>query len=319
MKLTKRLKVDHVGEANLNKQSIHLLDIYFDWFLNELQLLIRQGLIKKYYKEKGNIRVLKGKLEFADQINKNLIHKERFYTSHQVYEKDHLVHQILGQALSIVEQMSNGNYLYSKCKKISLDFPDVQKIKATSVTFDSIPNVRKLVPYQTALQIARLIILNYAPNISSGNENLLALLFDMNSLWEEYILMRLKNAAHNEFEIHGQKSKIFWNRNTIRPDIVIRKGDETFIVDTKWKNINGNIPSTDDLRQMYVYNEYWKSHKAVLLYPSDKSEYPNFKQFEGIIEKKENHQCGLGRISIFNSHNFKLRVSIGNEILEWFN
>jgi 5-methylcytosine-specific restriction enzyme subunit McrC len=253
LKVTKKLNVVNVGQANVNKQSIHLLDLYFEWFLNELQILIHQGLVKKYYKEKRNINVLKGKIEFAEHINKNLIHKERFFTSHQVYERNHLVHQILGQALAIVEQMSNGSYIYSKCKTIILDFPEVEKIKANSLTFNSLPKNRKTVPYKTALEIARLIILNYAPNISSGKENMLALLFDMNSLWEEYILKKIQYVAQDGFEVFGQKSKVFWNGITIRPDIVIRNGSDTYIIDTKWKKINGNKPSIEDLKQMYIY------------------------------------------------------------------
>jgi 5-methylcytosine-specific restriction enzyme subunit McrC len=66
-----------------------------------------------------------------------------------------------------------------------------------------------------------------------------------------------------------QKSKPFWNGITIRPDIVIEKGDETYIIDTKWKNISGNKPSTNDLRQMYLNNECWKSSKALLIRPSN--------------------------------------------------
>jgi 5-methylcytosine-specific restriction enzyme subunit McrC len=318
LKVTKKLNLDNVGQANVNKQSIHLLDIYFEWFLNELQLLIRQGLIKKYYKEKRNIKVLKGKLEFAEHISKNLIHKERFFTSHQVYEKDHLIHQILGQALNIVDQMSNGSYLYSKCKSINLDFPEVKKIRATVTTFNTLPKNRKTAPYKTALEIARLIILNYAPNITSGKENMLALLFDMNSLWEEYVLVKLKQAATDGTLVFGQSVKVFWNGITIRPDIVIQNGIDTYIIDTKWKNINGNKPSTDDLRQMYVYNEYWKSTKAVLLYPSNYSDYPRFKNFEGISENEEHHQCGLGKISIFDKDNNKLNNLIGKEIINWF-
>jgi 5-methylcytosine-specific restriction enzyme subunit McrC len=323
LRATKKLKVDNVGHANVNKQNIHLLDIYFEWYLNEIQILIRQGLIKQYYKETNNVKALKGKLEFAGHIQKNLIHKERFYTTHQVYEKDHLVHQVLGQALCIIEQFSKGKHLYSKCKSVQLDFPEVKTIKANEATFAKIPKSRKTAPYKMALEIARLIILNFAPNVSSGKENMLALLFDMNSLWEEYVLVSLKKAAKNNdlnVAVYGQKSQPFWNGITIRPDIVIEKEDETFIIDTKWKNINGSKPSTDDLRQMYVYNDYWKSTKAMLLYPSNTTTFTkeDFIPFNKITETAH-HECGIGKISIFDSDKKNLDKEIGNTILKWFN
>jgi 5-methylcytosine-specific restriction enzyme subunit McrC len=87
---------------------------------------------------------------------------------------------------------------------------------------------------------------------------------------EEYVLVCLKKQQKNDLniEVHGQKSKHFeWDYDSIQ--IVIEKGDETFIIDTKWKNINGSKPSTDDLRQMYVYNDYWNPSKTMLLYPSN--------------------------------------------------
>jgi 5-methylcytosine-specific restriction enzyme subunit McrC len=314
LRVTKKLKVQKVGQADVSKQNIHLLDIYFEWFLNEVQLLIHQGLIKQYYKETNNVKALKGKLEFSGHINKNLVHKERFYTTHQVYDKDHLVHQILSQALCIVEECSKGNYLYSKCKTVQLDFPEVKTIKANESTFTKISKSRKTAPYETALAIARLIILNYAPSVSSGSERMLALLFDMNSLWEEYVLIRLKQAS-KDLTILGQDSKVLWNGITIRPDIVIKKDNEKFIIDTKWKNIDYSKPSTHDLRQMYVYNDYWESTKAMLLYPSNKTEFKGFKKFEGNDSK---HKCGLGKISIFKIDGQNLNEKIGEEIINWF-
>lgn len=320
LKVTKKLKIQQVGQANVSRQSIHLLDIYFEWFLNEVQLLIHQGLIKQYYKETGNVKALKGKLEFAGHIQKNLVHKERFYTTHQVYDKDHLVHQILGQALEIIASLSKGNYLYSKCKTVQLNFPEVQSIKANENTFTKIPKSRKTAPYENALAIARLIILNYAPNISSGSEKMLALLFDMNSLWEEYVLVRLKQVAEEKgVSVYGQNSLEFWNGITIRPDIVLKKkiDDENtniLIIDTKWKNIDQSQPSTHDLRQMYVYNEYWKSTRSLLLYPSNNSNLNDFKSFVP-IDKDPHHHCGLGRISIFDEAK-KLDVLIGEKILD---
>ena len=127
-------------------------------------------------------------MNFQVIFRKILIHKERFYTTHQIYEKDHLIHQILSYALEIIEDFSKGTYLYSKCKSVQLDFPEVSKCYIDRSTFSKIKYNRKNAPYKTALEIAKFIILQYAPNISSGKEKMLALLFDMNSLWEEYVL-----------------------------------------------------------------------------------------------------------------------------------
>lgn len=323
--VTKKINVEKIGNANVNEQNVHLLDIYFEWFLQEVQLLIHQGLIKQYYKETGNVKALKGKLEFAGHIQKNIVHKERFYTTHQVYEKDHLIHQILFKALDIVSRFSKGTYLYSKCKSVQTDFREVQNIPVTKETFRKVIKSRKNRQYTTALEIARFIILNYAPDISQGNEDMLALLFDMNNLWENYILERLKETpVSRDLKIHGQQSKSFWNGIYIRPDIVIEKvkekkeDNEYFIIDTKWKNINYSSPSTNDLRQMYVYNEYWTSTKAMLLYPSNKTMDFKLKNFEFLDRKESHHECGLGKISIFKEDSKELNETIGTTILQLF-
>lgn len=313
LKTTNKLKVQKVGQANVNKQNIHLLDIYFEWFLTEVELLIRQGLIKQYYTETKNVNALKGKLDFAGHISKNLIHKERFYTTHQIYEKDHLIHQILAFALSIIEDFSKGTYLYSRCKSVQLDFPEVKAIRINKSTFTRIKKSRKSAPYQSALEIARFIILNYAPNISSGDEKMLALLFDMNSLWEEYVLVKMKREAlqMKDTEVYGQSSKEFWQGISIRPDIVVKKKDEVYVIDTKWKNIGNFKPSTQDLRQMYVYNDYWVSVQSMLLYPSTKTIAPDFRNF-----KDKEHKCAVGRLNILRDG--KLDPEIGREILSWY-
>ncbi|MDW8852899.1 restriction endonuclease [Flavobacterium sp. MMLR14_040] len=326
LRVTKKLKVQKLDNADVNRQNIHLLDIYFEWFLNEVQLLIHQGLIKQYYKETGDVKALKGKLEFAGHISRNLVHKERFFTTHQVYDKDHLVHQIISKALNIVEKCTKGNYLYSKCKTVQLDFPEVKNISVTEATFSKIQKTRKNAPYETALAISKFIILNFAPNISSGSENMLALLFDMNNLWEEYILARLKQ-SDREVTVYGQQSTHFWNGISIRPDIVIEKDEMKFIIDTKWKNISYSKPSTHDLRQMYVYNDYWKSDKAMLLYPSNTTDFSPFIKFQNhhvheyMFEndkKLKQHGCCLGKGSIFKLGKDSLNDKIGDEIIDCF-
>ena len=145
-----------------------------------------------------------------------------------------------------------------------------------------------------------------APSLRNSQ---LALLFDMNSLWEEYVLVQLKKAARNEeeFEVFGQRSKRFWQNISIRPDIVIKKGKETLIIDTKWKNIQNSKPSTQDLRQMYVYNDYWESVKAMLLYPSTETIDPDFRNF-----RERGHQCAVGRLNIIKEGKLNLRYWRGD-------
>jgi len=161
--------------------------------------------------------------------------------------------------------------------------------------------------------------LNYAPNISSGTERMLALLFDMNSLWEEYVLVQLKKAARNRegVEVYGQRSKRFWRGITIRPDIVIEKENETIIIDTKWKDVKSFNPSTGDLRQMYVYNDYWAARKALMIYPATKTTFEGFTSFETTNPGYTHHQCGIGQLSVLSESQQSLNLNIGDEVLDW--
>jgi 5-methylcytosine-specific restriction enzyme subunit McrC len=68
-------------------------------------------------------------------------------------------------------------------------------------------------------------------------------LFDINWLWGEYILVRLKQVQDEKgFQLRGQQSKVFCNAVTIRPDITIAKrigeDKQTFVIDAKWKDIS---------------------------------------------------------------------------------
>ena len=162
-----KLKASTAGAANVNRQNLNLLEVYFELFLSEVSQLIRQGLVKKYRKETNNVKALKGSLQFAGNIRYNVVHKERFYTKHQVYDHDHLLHQILFRALEILEQFCKGTYLFDTCKRVLMDFPEVDKISVGKQQLDRIILNRKTASYSYALEIARLIILNYSPDIAS--------------------------------------------------------------------------------------------------------------------------------------------------------
>lgn len=315
LKNTGRLNVDSTGPANVRRQNMNLLEIYFAMYLKNIQGLLRSGLVKRYRKETRNVKALKGKLDFAGNIRENLIHKERFYTTHQVYDVDHIIHQVLSVALDIVTQFSRGTGLNDMCRRMRLNFPDVKRIAVNEKTFNSINLNRKSAPYEEALNLARLIILNYSPDIKSGKKKMISILFDMNTLWEEYILATLKKECRGtSTKVSGQSSKCFWGSRTIRPDIVIEKEDgEAVVIDTKWKRLSNKSASIEDLRQMYAYGRFWDAEKVMLLYPGSKSSH-EFVPYRNQELDSTEHQCKLGFVNVLDDAG-KLDKKIGEEVL----
>ena len=324
LKACGHLKASSAGSADVKRQHLNLLEVYFELFLSEVETLIRRGLAKKYRMETSNVKALKGKLEFAGNIRYNLVHKERFYTTHQVYNHDHILHQVLNHALGIIEQFSKGSYLYDRCKRILLNFPETTTLKITKKHIDSIVLSRKTAPYCNALELARLIILNYSPDISSGKEKMISLLFDMNRLWEEFILIQIrKELVDSKYLVKGQDSQTFIGSNYLQPDVVIQHKDDpskVYIIDTKWKRPTNQSSSISDLRQMYAYNRFWNAQKAMLLYPG-KPKNTNFKPFEtedffrlNKQTKSIQHLCKSGFVSILGKDN-NLSSTIGKHVL----
>ena len=188
----KYIHLETVSDAHLKKRHFSLLDLYFDRYLNELNKLLHRGLVKKYRTKTGNINALKGQLVFAKHIQNNLVNKQHFYTKHQTYDTEHLINQILLKALNVLSKICHNVWLVDRIKTLQLLFPEIKEIQITKSHFDQVKLNRKTKDYDEALKIAKMIILNYSPDIKGGNENMIDLLFNMNKLWEKYIYKMLK-------------------------------------------------------------------------------------------------------------------------------
>jgi 5-methylcytosine-specific restriction enzyme subunit McrC len=203
-----------------------------------------------------------------------------------------------------------------------LVFEDIRKKVFTKPSFDNITYSRKTEHYKTAINLARLIILNYSPDISSGTENVLGILFDMNKLFEAYVLLKLQQAAEkNELikVVQGQASKKFWSGKTIRPDIVLElTSGEKVILDTKWKNRQNGSPDDSDLKQMYAYNLHFGAKVSLLVYPKSNQKNLKAQPFEfseAIKSKFANHSCTMYFLDLFDS-NQRLNYNLGDDFLK---
>ena len=208
------------------------------------------------------------------------------------------------------------NHLKDKLNRLLFEFQDYQQLNINKSHFDKLITDRKTTPYLKAIDIAKMLILNYSPNLNSGNDNMLTLLFDMNKLWEEYIYRILQKNKPQGYKVSYQNSDKFWENKKIKPDIVIADSSgENFVIDTKWKLIYSNKPSDDDLKQMFVYNLHWKSKRSMLLYPQIDQRDSSFGNYKFKIDNQEN-QCKLGFVSVLENGKIKNSKTLFQEIFD---
>ena len=309
----KKIKREFVEQAILKKRENSILDLYVEMYLDEVENIVRKGFIKQYQRDQRQSGALKGKLIFATHLQKNLVHKARFFSEHTIYTTDNLYNQIIKAGLGVVSRLNCQTFLKDRAAGLNLFFHTVSdNHRINNQTFQRLPTVRNAERYQEALPIARILLLNYSPGIKSGNENLLAILFNMNDLWEEYIYRQLIKNKPEDTEILPQRRKKFWESKVIKPDIILKRDNKTFALDTKWKVLDQTSPSDADLKQMFAYNIYWNSYQSILLYPKTPSSpaHTYGRYHQGM---NHTHGCTLGFIDLLDSEG-RLRRDCADQV-----
>ncbi len=314
------LKAQQSSQANLKLKRNSILELYFLLYLEELESLIKKGLIKKYRQEHSQQKALKGALVFAEQIKHNLVHKERFFVRNQAYDREHQLHQILHEALLLIAQLDQGSQLKDRIGRLLLDFPDLERLKVKAQHFERIPADRKHAPYERALEIAKLLLLNFRPDLKAGQQNMIALMFDMNQLWEEYIYRVLKRELKDDWIVEGQSRRRFWEKKQIRPDIVLRhrRRPEVYVIDTKWKLPEKLKPSDNDLKQMFAYNHYWDCTHSLLLYPAEEESkfHGSYSKQIFLDDRLQDHYCSMGFLDLVDYVQNKRHRNLSIPILD---
>lgn len=311
IKTTKNIKANKTNIANLSSTKQSLLDIYLECFFDECQNLIKSGLRKKYSLNEDNLSTIKGKILFNKNLNKNSINKAKIYCRHQVFDLNHDIHSALKMALLISRDMARSSELVIKAKALLVTLPESINSSISMNRLQRIKLDRTTKRYEKALSLASLIIKAYCPINRNGSHSVIAFMFDMNKLYEEFVFKMTKLALiDTDYEVLKKKKK-FWEGKEIKPDILITNGTKTIVVDTKWKLPIEGIPSDQDLKQIFVYNHFFSSPRSFLLYPKSgahskvvndasfgRYQVPFFHDGE-----EKNFYCHIESLIMFDTHN----------------
>ena len=269
--------------SKIDAEKLPLFEIFVRMFLDEVFFIVRKGLKCGYETIRGNEKFYKGKMLFAEQIKYNSIHKERFFVEYDEFNVNRPENKLLKSTLLFLSRKSTSAVNQADIRTLLVLFSEVEPSQIHEKDFTLSCIERSTQYYRGALGWCRIFLAGKSFLSFKGEEYAFALLFPMERLFQDYVAMEIRNVLlPRGWSVSTQESALFLFDNSqkfrLRPDIVVRKGGETYIFDTKWKLLCNDATknysiSQGDMYQMYAYHKKYESEKnetvcgVYLLYP----------------------------------------------------
>lgn len=292
LKTLKNSPFKNLSVANLKSSKIPLFEIFISMFLEELVVLVRNGIKSDYISKEENLKFLKGKLKISEQIKYNTIHKERFFVQYEEFISNRVENRLIKTTLQFLYNKSKLNKNQQRIREFLFVFDEIEISHNIKTDFSKIKLNRQMKDYEQVLLWCKTFLFENSFSPYKGNDIAFALLFDMNLLFESFVYSYLKKSSNfqdikSQDRTHHLAYENGIGRFRLKPDIVINGGK--IIADTKWKILSEdkayNGVLQDDMYQLYAYGtKYDNCEKIYLIYPFDeliiKNSYNYFKNKE---------------------------------------
>ena len=241
-------------------------------FIREVDLIVRDGMCRSYNDVHDNEPALRGRIDFTENIKRNYAHRERLCQEYQILDEDRAENRLIRSTLDILYLTSTDQGNRRDLNRLLSWFEIIGPSVNVERDLDAVRIDRGMEHYIQALKWCRVFLDRRSMTSSKGHNVSMAFLFPMDVLYERYIARICRRISRGRFNISTQDAsrRLFDERYSpqLRPDIVLRDGDRTIILDTKWKRVSGrNDVSMADLYQMYAYSKRFGTERVVLLYP----------------------------------------------------
>lgn len=263
--------VNFQTDANQDEQLFTLLLFLFPQYL---QGAARKGIFKTYIRNEYNDENVKGNIDVARHIRKNIPFIGKVAYSQREYSYDNYLTELIRHTIEFIKRKPFGNKILERVK-------DEVKLVFESTTSYKLSDRRKIIEqnkknvvrhayyheYNALQQLCILILQNEKHQMGAGSKKVFGILFDGAWLWEEYVNTLIKDTFYHPMNKGGKGAQWLFAGGTglIYPDFMSRSTDNRIIADAKYKPIT-NIGNKDYL-QILAYMFRFDSRKAFYLYP----------------------------------------------------
>ena len=265
-------------------QRFPMLDAFMRLFLDNLGMLVRGGLGRRYVPVEENLSYLRGRILFRDQIRENLINRARFFVRHDELSinrpANRLIHSALAKLRPVVRSEQNRQLL----RNLEAAFVEVPLARDLHGDWRKHSVDRSMHHYKPVMQWVGLFLFNRGLATWSGRHVNQSLLFPMEEIYEDFVTHSFRR-HQNEFSVTGQGPPEYLTKINgksvfrTKPDISLRDrvGQVQYILDAKWKHIDSQGDNArhgvdqGDLYQLYAYGKRYGCKTVALVYPRSRN------------------------------------------------
>lgn len=276
---TRQLTIHTTGAAQLTNCQNPFLEVLIAHYADVLLKALSRQVPHRYEPREENLATIKGKILFAQNIRHNFGNLARTYCQFDEFTPDNLLNQTLKFVSHALQKLTSVSQTRQKLLKINAVYEDVTLRPVAYAETQKIILNRNQTMFKKPLELAQMFLQNSTISLHNHTFSNLAILFDMNKLFEEFVYMALKR-TYPQWNIKAQNSKqIITSINnipntdyTIRPDIIVNGNT---IIDTKYKIIDlpNHKPSEADIYQMLTYSKFYGIKNIILCYPKYHQNY----------------------------------------------
>lgn len=276
------LKVLSGAMTDLSWQRHDLLEILISLFCNQLFDAVRRGLARQYVGETADLTALRGRLDVQRQFTVLTVSPQKLACRYQELSPNIALNQIMKAAVRRLLHIAVAPENQRRLSELAFAFVDVDTPHSDQLPWDRVVLDRTNLAWGSLLNFARLILGQHFQTTTIGEERGFSLIFEMNTLFEEYIGRMMRRAlvgSGRDVRLQGPQDHALSEsdgtpRFATRPDIVVsRDRVPELIVDTKWKRLTGAMEDPRrgvgqaDVYQMMAYSRIYGCNRLMLLYP----------------------------------------------------
>jgi 5-methylcytosine-specific restriction enzyme subunit McrC len=277
------LEIAGGASADVSWQKDDLLEILVRFFCDKLFAALHRGIPRRYVGHQEDISTLRGRLNVTRQFTILGASPQKLACQFEELSADIPLNRIMKAAIGRLLKISRSQQNRRNLVELAFAFDEISTVAVKELPWDRVIIDRTNSWWVELFRFAKLLLVDRFQTTTSGQDRGFSLLFEMNTLFEEFIARVVKKVLAGtdlRVDLQGPQGYALIDHLTgirrfaTRPDIVIsRAGERLLIIDTKWKRLKGEIDDAKrgvgqaDVYQMMAYAHVYGCERLMLLYP----------------------------------------------------